>query len=201
MGSGAISYAGGRIIANRPLPLLPPPPPYIMEDFLIDVLADSPYITVTSSGTATTAAAISASAGDPVAGYGGWLAGATDDVDAEIDEVAVSGSATAGSGWRADQVGTGVLVCEWAVSIPTALTARQYFAGFSDDPTEGTGTNGALNIQTAYTLVDVADDAAGFIFSSLATVPTWWKIGSTDSTVGSTMAAPNDAFLRVSHTS
>ena len=151
MGSGAISYAGGRIIANRPLSLLHPPPPYIMEDFLIDVLADSPYITVTSSGTATTAAAISASAGDPVAGYGGWLAGATDDVDA-------------------------------------------------DDPTEGTGTNGALNIQTAYTLVDVADDAAGFIFSSLATVPTWWKIGSTDSTVGSTMAAANDAFLGVADT-
>ncbi len=159
-----------------------PPSPYIMEDFLGDVLADDPYVTVTQSGTATGAAAISVTAGDPVAGYGGWLAGATDDVDAEIDEISVGGLGTgAGTPWlRADQVGQGVLVCEWGITIPTALTARQYFAGLSDDPVEGTGTNGSLNVQTAYTIVDVATDAAGWIFSSLATAPTLWKYGATD---------------------
>lgn len=181
MGSGAMQYQGKSIYLNRSLGQLHPPPPVIWEDFAMDVLADSPYVTVTSSGTATAGAAISATAGDPVPGHGGWLAGATDDVDAEIDEVAVGGSASAGSFFRADQVGTGVLVCEWGITVPTALTTRQYFAGFSDDPTEGTGTNGALNIQTARTIVDVAADAAGWIFSSLATAPTVWKYAATDS--------------------
>jgi hypothetical protein len=181
--SGAVSYRGGRIQFNRSMSILHPPPPYIMEDMLFDVLADTPHVTVTQSGTATGAAAVSATAGDPVAGYGGWLAGATDDVDAEIDEIAVGGLGTgAGTPWlRADQVGNGLLVCEWACSIPTALTARQYFAGLSDDPVEGTGTNGSLNIQTTTTIVDVASDAAGFIFSSLASTPTVWKFGATDS--------------------
>lgn len=178
-GSGSLNF-GRSVSVNRPLSQIHPPAPFIMEDFLMDVLADSPYVTVTQSGTPTTAGAISASAGDPVAGHGGWLAGASDDVDAEIDEIAVGGSASAASAWRADQVGTGVLVCEWGITVPTALTARQYFAGFSDDPTEGTATNGALNIQTARTIVDVATDAAGWIFSSLATAPTVWKFAATD---------------------
>lgn len=181
MGSGAIQYRPNAIVANRPFVQLHPPAPYLMEDFLMDVLADSPYVTVNQSGTPTGAAAISATAGDPVAGHGGWLAGATDDVDAEIDEVAVGGSGTAGSAWRASQVGTGILVCEWALTIPTALTTRQYFAGFSDDPTEGTGTNGALNIAGTTVITDVATDAAGFIFSSLATDTNDWHYGATDS--------------------
>jgi hypothetical protein len=182
-GSGALQFAGNRIYANRPFGQLHPPPPSIFDDFLIDVLADDPYVTVTQSGTAITAAAVSATAGDPVAGHGGWIAGATDDVDAEIDEVSVGGLGTgAGTPWlRADQVGTGVLVCEWGITIPTALTARQYFAGLSDDPVEGTATNGPLNIQSTTTIVDVAADAAGWIFSSLASTPTVWKFGATDS--------------------
>ncbi|TAL12343.1 MAG: hypothetical protein EPO02_01970, partial [Nitrospirae bacterium] len=168
VGSGATSFTGNKVIVNRPLAQLHPPTPYIMEDFLVDVLADSPFVTATQSGTATTAAAISATAGDPVAGHGGWVAGATDDVDAEIDEVSIGGLGTgAGTPWlRADQVGTGLLVCEWGITIPTALTARQYFAGLSDDPVEGTGTNGSLNIQSTTTITDVATDAAGWIFSS-----------------------------------
>ena len=181
MGSGALQYKGKTITAHWAIRPTAPPPPYIMEDFLVDVLADSPYITATQSGTATTAAVISATAGDPVAGHGGWLAGATDDVDAEIDEVAVGGLGATASAFRADQVGTGFLVCEWGITVPTALTARQYFAGLSDDPTEGTATNGALNIQTARTITDVATDAAGWIFSSLATAPTVWKFAATDS--------------------
>ena len=180
-GSGALQYKGRTIYGNWALGQLQPPPPYIFEDFMMDVLADSPYVTVNQAGTPTAAAAISATAGDPVAGHGGWLAGATDDVDAEIDEVAVGGSGTAASVFRADQVGTGgVLVCEWAISIPTALTTRQYFAGWTDDPTEGTGTNGSLNIAGTTVITDVATDAAGFIFSSLATDTNDWHYGATD---------------------
>lgn len=181
MGSGALGFSGNRIQVNRPVSFLHPPSPYLMVDFLEDALADTPYVTVTSAGTATAAAAISATAGDPVAGYGGWLAGATDDVDAEIDEIAVGGSGSAASWLQANQVGQGLLVCEWATTIPTALTARQYFAGLSDDPTEGTGTNGSLNIASGTTITDVATDAAGFIFSSLATDTNDWHYGATDS--------------------
>jgi hypothetical protein len=53
---------------------------------------------------------------------------------------------------------------------------------------EGTGTNGALNIQSTTTIVDVAGDAAGWIFSSLASTPTFWKYGATDSGTQDTAA-------------
>ena len=172
----------------------------LFEDFLVDVLADSPYVTITQSGTAITAAAISATAGAPGStALGGWVAGATDDVDAEIDEIAFGGLGTgAGTPWmRADRAGNGVLVAEFGFVIPAALTARQYFTGLTDDAVEGTATNGSLNIQTAYTLVDVADDAAGFIFSSLATAPTVWKYAATLATVGSTVSAATEGVTGV----
>ena len=179
---GSWSFRGGRIQANRPLSQLHPPVPYIMEDMLFDVLADSPYLVVTQSGTPTAAAARSATAGDPVAAVGGWLAGATDDVDAEIDEISLGDLGTgAGTPWLrpASLQAGGVVVAEWGITVPTALTTRQYFAGLSDDPVEGTGTNGSLNIQSTTTITDVATDAAGWIFSSLATNPTKWKFGAT----------------------
>ena len=172
----------------------------LWEDFTMDVLADSPYVTVTQSGTAVTAAAVSATAGAPGStALGGWVAGATDDVDAEIDEVAFGGLGTgAGTAWmRADRAGKGVLVAEFGFVIPTALTARQYFCGLTDDAVEGTATNGSLNIQTGYTLVDVADDAAGFIFSSLATAPTVWKYAATLATVGSAVSAATEGVTGV----
>jgi len=172
----------------------------LFEDFLVDVLADSPYVTVTQSGIPTTAAAISATAGAPGStALGGWVAGATDDVDAEIDEIAFGGLGTgAGTPWmRADRAGNGVLVAEFGFVIPTALTARQYFTGLTDDAVEGTGTNGSLNIQTAYTLVDVANDAAGFIFSSLATAPTVWKYAATLAGAGSTVSAATEGVTGV----
>jgi hypothetical protein len=183
VGSGALNYSGQTITVNRALAELHPPPPYLFEDFLVDVLADSPYVTVTQSGTPVTAAAISATAGDPNAQYGGWVAGGTDDVDAEVDEVAIGGLGTsAGTPWlRADRLGSGIIAVEWGITIPAALTARQYFAGISDDPVEGTATNGAMSIQATTTITDVATDAAGWIFSSLASTPTFWKFGATDS--------------------
>lgn len=172
----------------------------LFEDFLVDVLADTPLVTVTQSGTAVTAAAITGTGGGTVsAGHGGWVGGATDDVDAEIDEVAFGGLGTgAGTPWLAPaQAGNGMAVVEFGFVIPTALTARQYFAGFSDDPVEATGTNGPLNIQSAYTIVDVASDAAGFIFSSLATAPTIWKYGATKANAQSTASAATEGVTGV----
>jgi hypothetical protein len=168
------------------------------EDFTGDAINTFQTI-VTQSGTPT-AGAISATAGDPVAGVGGWLAGATDDVDAEIDEIAFFAPAATAGTFRADRAGQGMLVVEFGFTVPTALTARQYFTGFSDDPTEGTATNGALNIQTAYTLVDVADDAAGWVFSSLATAPTVWKWASTLAGTGSTVSASTEGVTQVADT-
>ena len=172
----------------------------LFEDFIVDVLADSPLVTVTQSGTAVTAAAINATAGAPGStAIGGWVAGATDDVDAEIDEMAFGGLGTgAGTPWmRADRAGNGMLVAEFGFVIPVALTARQYFCGLTDDPVEATGTNGPLNIQSAYTVVDVATDAAGFIFSSLATAPTVWKYAWTLSGAQSTASAQTEGVTGV----
>jgi hypothetical protein len=205
--ANSFKFKGNRATALGQLNQTRAPSPFVFEDFLVDVLADSPYVTVTQSGTPVTAAAISATAGDPVAAVGGWVAGSTDDVDAEIDEVSIGGLGTgAGTPWlQANQVGTGAVVVEWGLTIPAALTARQYFAGVSDDPVEGTATNGPLNIQTGVTVTDVAADAAGWIFSSLATSPTIWKFAATDSgtqdtpsaTNGLTAVADTYAILRV----
>ena len=172
----------------------------LFEDFLGDVLADSPLVSVIQSGTALTAGVITVTGGGTVsAGAGGWVGGKTDDVDNEIDELIFGGlsTATAGAIFRPERAGNGVMVMEMGFVIPVALTARQYFCGWTDDPTEGTATNGPLNIQTAYTLVDVADDAAGFIFSSLATAPTIWKYANTLAGAGSTVSAETEATTGV----
>jgi hypothetical protein len=166
----------------------------LFDDFIMDVLADDPYVSVVQSGTALTAAVVDGGAGAPVAGLGGWIGGKTDDVDAEIDEVAVGGLSTgAGTPWLTPfRAGDGVMVVEWGFVIPTALTARQYFVGFSDDPTEGTGTNGPVNITGTYATVTPATDAAGFIFSSLATAPTVWKTGSVKNDVDGVVSAATE---------
>lgn len=191
---GDLKY-GRSIIANKPFAQLHPPPPYVWEDFLGDAV-NTFHTILTQSGTPTAAGAISAAAGDPVAGHGGWFAGATDDVDAEADELAIAASATAGL-FRADQVGSGVLVCEWGLSVPTALTARQYFAGLSDDATEGSGAI-AINVTTT-TVADAASDAAGIGFYSAATDATHWLGVSTDTDAHSTITqcatAAFDTFI------
>lgn len=181
---GALGY-GNQIVVNKPLAQLHPPSSFKFEDFLRDAIADADDFLITQSGTPT-AAAISAAAGDPVAGHGGWVAGATDDVDAEADEIAFAASGTAGF-WRADQVGAGLLVCEWAISIPTALTTRQYFFGLSDDATEGSGAI-AINVTTT-TVADTATDAAGLGFYSAATDATHFLGVSTDGGTQSTITA------------
>lgn len=165
----------------------------LFEDFLVDVLADTPLVTVTQSGTPLTVAAITGTGGGTYSnGHGGWVGGKTDDVDAEIDEMAFGGLGT-GAGtpiFAAQRAGNGMMVCEMGFVIPTALTARQYYVGWGDDPTEGTGTNGPLNITGTLTQVSPDTDAAGFIFSSLATNPTFWKAGAVLNDVDATVLDP-----------
>lgn len=183
----AFSYKQGRVQFNAPFTPLHPPSPWFMEDFLGDTLDANKWL-LTQSGTPTTAAILDDTAGDPVAGIGGWIAGATDDVDAEADELAFDNDGTHGS-WRADQITTrgGIMVVEWAISIPTALTTRQYFAGWSDDATEGSGAI-AINVTTT-TVADTATDAAGIGFYSAATDATHFLGVSTDSNAESTITA------------
>lgn len=165
----------------------------LFEDFLVDVLADTPLVTATQSGTPLTVAAITGTGGGTYSnGHGGWVGGKSDDVDAEIDELAFGGLGTgAGSPiFAAQRAGNGMMVTEMGFVIPTALTARQYFVGWTDDPTEGTGTNGSLNITGTLTQNSPATDAAGFIFSSLATNPTFWKAGAVLNDVDATVLDP-----------
>jgi hypothetical protein len=172
----------------------------LFEDFLVDVLADSPLTTVIQSGTPTTAGVITVAGGGTVsAGAGGWVGGSVQNVDAEIDELSFGGLSTASAGaiFRPECAGNGVMVMEMGFVIPTALTARQYYVGWADDPTDGTTTNGALNIQTAYTLVAVNDNAAGFVFSSLATAPTIWKYAAANATAGSTVSAATEGVTAI----
>lgn len=185
VGSGNFNFTGGKVVVNKALEQMHPHGPMIFEDFIRDAISDADAFVLTQSGTPTTAGAISASAGDPVAGVGGWLAGATDDVDAEADELAFASPGSTSGTFRADQVGSGLMCVEWAISIPTALTDRQYFAGFSDDATEGSGAI-AINITTT-TVADAATDAAGIGFFSAATDATHFLGASTDSGAQSTI--------------
>lgn len=192
-GSGWFNQRGRSIEFHRPVQQTSPPNPWFMEDFLGDTLDANKWL-LTQSGTPTAAGAMSATAGDPKAGIGGWFAGATDDVDAEADELAFDTTATTGA-FRADAItqSGGLLICEWGLTVPTALTTRQYFAGLTDDATEGSGA--IAIIVTTTTVTDTATDAAGWVFGSAATDNTHWLAVSTDSNSESTITAgPTAAF-------
>jgi hypothetical protein len=164
----------------------------LFDDFLVDVLADDPYFVDSPGASQAAASAISATAGAPGStALGGWVAGSTQAIDAIQDQGSWGGLGTgAGTPWmRPDRAGNGVLVAEFGMVMPVALTARQYFFGLTDDPVETTTLNPSINITTAYTVVLVADDAAGFIYSSLGTLPTVWKYGSALATVASAVSA------------
>lgn len=151
----------------------------VMEDF-IGPLATGNYATITQSGTPTTAFALSGSAGPAPVGHGGWVAGSVDNVDDEIDEVALGGSL-----WlNPSRAGNGLAVAEVGFVIPSALTARMYFAGFGTAVTKA-DTDGPISIVTGTTLVDGSGtgDAAGFVFSSLATDANGFYMGAVKATV------------------
>src|SRR3990167_9969502 len=135
----------------------------LFDDFLGDPLNTNTWVaTETATGTAW---AIDSTAGDPVAAHGGWVACATDNVDAAAEELACMAATTVGC-FRPDRAGNGLLVFEARVSIPTALTARFYNVGLTDDETEG--AVGAFSI-SGTTWTTTATDAALWGFSSAAT--------------------------------
>lgn len=153
---------------------------YAFEDFIADHLAEDSTVVVNQSGTPTTAAAISATAGGPTAGHGGWIAGSVDNVDDEIDEVALGAKP-----WLVPAaLGTGqLIVAEFGFVVPTALTARGYFVGLGDAETGGADDDGMLSISTGITLVSGATgDAAGFVMSSLATDADGYYAGAVKAT-------------------
>lgn len=143
--------------------------PWLHEDFIAPLgatLADSSRVSIAQSGTPTTVAAISATAGAPVAGHGGWLAGSVDNVDNEIDEIALGDA-----GWLVPSaLPTGGLIVAEVGHVLVATTARMIFFGFGDAVTGGADDDGMISIVSGTTLVSGATgDAAGFIHSSLAT--------------------------------
>ena len=158
----------------------------LFEDFLGPATAAASDIVMAGnahifqSGTALTDAVIAPTAGPAPIGFGGWIQGKTDDVDGEIDSVALGQFP-----WmRPDQVGNGMMVAEVGCVIPPALTARGYLFGFTDVVHEGTG-DGALSIVTGITLVagNSSADGAGFVYSSLATDVDGFYMGAVKATV------------------
>jgi hypothetical protein len=154
---------------------------YAFEDFIGDHIAEDSTIVVSQSGIPTTAAALNAGAGFPVEGHGGWIAGSVDNVDDEIDEVALGAKPWLNpAALNARQL----VVAEIALVVPSALTARGYFAGLGDAETGGADDDGMLSISTGTTLVSGATgDAAGFVMSSLATDNDAWYSGAVKATV------------------
>lgn len=170
----------------------------VFEDFLVDVFADTPFVSITNVGTPSTAAAISLTGGGTIsAGAGGWVAGATENIDAASVELVLGqlDSAATAANFRPERSGNGVQVFECGFVIPSALTAREYFVGWTDDPTDGAA--GPLMIDSAYVNTATAADASGFIFSSKATAPTVWKYGSALATAASTISAQTEAVTGV----
>jgi hypothetical protein len=167
------------------------------EDFMIDVLADSPFVSFTHTGTPSVAAATSLTGGGTVsAGMGGWVAGATEAADNSSVELVVGALESAATGtFRPERVGNGVMVFECGFVIPTALTARQNFVGWTDDATDAYA--GALMLDSAYVNTATASDAAGWIFSSKATAPTVWKYGSVLATAASAVSAETEGITAV----
>ncbi len=192
--------------ADKPLKLVgaswiePQGATVLWEDFLVDVLADTPLCSLVQTTTPTTAGVVTVSGGGTASvGAGGWVGGSTEAVDNSLDELSFGGLGTAAAGavFRPECAGNGMMVMEIGFVIPVALTARQYYVGWADDPTDAGTTNGPLNIQTGYTVVDVNTDAAGFIFSSLATAPTIWKYAATLSGAQSTASASTEGATAI----
>lgn len=153
----------------------------LFEDFITDTIAEDTY-TVSQSGTALTAANIAVGAGPTPVGHGGWIQGKTDDVDGEIDEIALGRFPFL----NPTRAGNGVLVAEAGFVIPTALTARQYFFGLSDNAagTGGADDDGPIAINTGTTLISgVTDSGVGFVYSSLATDADGFYMGAVKATV------------------
>jgi len=181
-----------RVIKTRGAAWLEPTGGIVLfDDFLGDTLNTNTWVaTETATGVAW---AVSSTAGDPVAAHGGWVSAQTDNVDAAAEELACMAATTVGN-FRPDRAGNGLLVFEARVSIPTALTARFFNVGLTDDETEGAAL--AMSITTA-TWTTTATDAALWVFDSTATDNDNWlgqtvDSGSDGTHIASTVATAAD---------
>ncbi len=136
------------------------------DDFLYDTLSADWLATQTATGTAW---AVSATAGDPSAGHGGWISATTDNVDASANEIGFGADGAPAAGFKAERAGNGMLVFEANISKPTAITTTWVNVGLSDDPTEGAAL--AMSLTTT-TWTTTATDAAIWGLFSTATEST-----------------------------
>ena len=168
-----------------------PPGVFIFDDFAEDTINLDRW--ADSEEGVGTAFAISTTAGDPVAGHGGWISGAT--------------AATAGNNrefageliWRADRAGSNLLVFEARITLPSvALIAVN--AGFNDAKSEVGIT---VDITGANVLTTAGSDVAVIAFDTDQTTDEWIGVNvDTDVdgavvTGGGTPAANTAKRLRV----
>lgn len=173
MGSGAIQYRDKRVIANWGLDPVRPPFPYLFDDFLVDTVNGDLWLIDSPQATGGTDFAISTTAGDPVAGHGGWIAGTTGTADNDNENIA--GEIL----WRADRATNGrMLVFETRLSIPT-ITTIGVQAGLTDAKTEGAFALGAADAITS-----TATDAAVWIVDTDAATDEWFGLNVADDTDG-----------------
>lgn len=155
------------------------------DDFIYDTLSADWLATQVATGTGW---AVSATAGDPVAGHGGWVSAITDNVDASSNELGIGADGGPLGGFKAQRAGNGMLVFEASVSIPTALTAKWVNVGLNDDPTEGTALAASL---TTTTWTTGSTDCALWGYFSTATDDTHWLGQTVDSgTDGTHIVSP-----------
>ena len=166
------------------------------DDFLYDTLSVDWLATQVATGTAW---AVSAAAGDPVTGHGGWITAITDNVDASSNELGFGADGAPAAGFKAERAGNGMLVFEARISKPTAITTTWVNVGLSDDPTEGVAL--AMSLTTT-TWTTTATDAAIWGLYSTATDNDNFILQTVDSNVDgthvpSTIAAAADTATRL----
>jgi len=189
MGSGAIQYERKRIVGNWGIDQKRPPAPYIFDDFLGDTLNTDLWVASSPQATGGTDFAISTTAGDPVAGHGGWIAGTkgTGDDDEEI----INGEIL----WTPSRaVGGRMLVFETRLSAPVVTTIR-LSAGFTDVKNEGPFDLGASDAITS-----TATDAAAWIVDTDADTDEWFGLNvdtNADGDLVSGAGAPTAATATV----
>ena len=166
------------------------------DDFLYDTLGVDWLATQTATGTAW---AVSPTAGDPVAGHGGWISATTDNADASANEIGFGADGAPAAGFKAERAGNGMLVFEARISKPTAITTTWVNVGLTDDPTEGAAL--AMSLTTT-TWTTTATDAAIWGLFSTATDNDNFILQTVDSNadgthVPSTIAAAADTATRL----
>lgn len=130
----------------------------LFDDFLQDTLEADHWDAVSLQATGGTDFAISTTAGDPVAGHGGWVAGTTGTGDNDAE--ALFGQLA----WKAGRAGNGMLVYEAAISLPSVAGV-----GFSVGLTDARTESAALFALSGTTWTTTPTDAVAWAFDTDAT--------------------------------